>query len=48
VALRHFHRPYYKICPLWFLVDEGLCLLSSTYGECTVDTVVYVIRVTRA
>jgi hypothetical protein len=34
--------------PLWFLVGEGLGLLSSSYGECMMDMRVYVVRATRA
>jgi hypothetical protein len=34
--------------PLWFLVGEGLGLLSSSYGECMMDMRVYVVRATGA
>jgi hypothetical protein len=30
--------------PLWFLDGEGISLSSSSYGESTVDTMVYVVR----
>jgi hypothetical protein len=44
VVLWHFHQPCYKSSPLWFLVCEGLDLLSSSYGESMVDTVVYMVQ----
>ncbi len=30
--------------PLWFLDGEGLGLSSSSYGQSTVDTVVYIVH----
>jgi hypothetical protein len=33
---------------LWFLVDEGLGLSSSSYGECKVDARIYMVRATGA
>jgi hypothetical protein len=47
VVLRHFHRYYYKSSPLWFIVDEDLHLLSSSYKESMMDTVVYVVLTAR-
>jgi hypothetical protein len=34
--------------PMWFLVGEGLGLSSSSYGDGTVDTRIYVVQATEA
>jgi hypothetical protein len=44
VILQHFHRYCYKSSSLWFIVQKGLGLLSSSQGRSMVDTKIYVVR----